>query len=157
IVNGVVSLLITLTILFFVLRDGDGLGRRVMRFVPMRQADKDELIDRTAAVTRASVLGTMATAAVQGMLVGLSFLIVGLPSPVVFGVIAAFFSVLPLGGTAFVWGPGAITLAFQHRWGAAIFVVVWGIFVVGVADNIVRPWFVSGRAQVPTLAVLLGV
>jgi predicted PurR-regulated permease PerM len=157
IVNGVVSLIITLTILFFVLRDGDGLGRRLMRFIPMQEADKDALIDRTAAVTRASVLGSMATAAVQGMLVGISFLIVGLPSPVVFGVIAAFFSVLPVGGTAFVWGPAAITLAFQHRWGAAIFVVAWGIFVVGVADNIVRPWFVSGRAQVPTLAVLLGV
>jgi predicted PurR-regulated permease PerM len=123
----------------------------------MRQAAKDELLERTAAVTRASVLGSMATAAVQGTLVGLAFLIAGLPSPVVFGVIAAFLSLLPVVGTAAVWLPAAVALAFQHRWGAAVFVVVWGLFVVGIADNVVRPWFISGRAEIPTLAVLLGV
>jgi predicted PurR-regulated permease PerM len=157
IVNGIASLIVTLTILFFVLRDGDGVGRRLMRFVPMRQADKDALMAQTAAVTRASVLGSMATAAVQGTLVGLAFLITGLPSPVVFGVIASFFSLLPVVGTAAVWLPGAIALAFQHHWVAAVFLAAWGLFVVGIADNVVRPLFVSGRAEVPTLAVLLGV
>jgi predicted PurR-regulated permease PerM len=157
IVNGLAGLVITLTILFFVLRDGDGMGRRLMRFIPMRQAEKDALVEQTAAVTRASVLGSLVTAAVQGMLVGLAFLITDLPSPVVFGVIAAFVSLLPVVGTAAVWVPGAIALAIQHRWGAAIFLVVWGLFVVGIADNVVRPRFISGRADIPTLAVLLGV
>jgi predicted PurR-regulated permease PerM len=157
IANGIVGLFVALTILFFVLRDGDGVGRRLLRFIPMGQAEKDELLERTAAVTRASVLGSMATAAVQGTLVGLAFLIAGLPSPVVFGVIAAFLSLLPVVGTAAVWLPAAVALAFQHRWGAAVFVAVWGLFVVGIADNVVRPWFVSGRAEIPTLAVLLGV
>jgi predicted PurR-regulated permease PerM len=157
IVNGLAGLVVTLTILFFVLRDGDGAGKRLMALVPMRPADKDALVEQTAAVTRASVLGSMVTAAVQGTLVGLSFLFTGLPSPVVFGVIAAFVSLLPIVGTAAVWLPGAIALAIQDRWGAAVFVVLWGLFVVGVADNIVRPRFVSGRAHVPTLAVLLGV
>jgi predicted PurR-regulated permease PerM len=157
IANGIVGLVITLTILFFVLRDGDGMAGRLLRFVPMRQSVKDALVDQTAAVTRASVLGSMVTAVVQGALVGLAFLIVGLPSPVVFGVIAAFLSLLPVVGTAGVWFPGAVALAVQHRWGWAIFMVVWGLFVVGLSDQVVRPVFISGRAQVPALAVLLGV
>jgi predicted PurR-regulated permease PerM len=157
IVNGVASLVITLTILFFALRDGDGVATRVLGYVPLRQLDKDRLVAQTAAVTRASVGGSLVTAVVQGALIGLGFLIAGLPSPVVFGVLAGFMSLLPVVGTAAVWVPGAIVLALQHRWGWAVFLALWGLLLVGLADNVVRPLFVSGKAELPTLAVLLGV
>jgi len=158
IVNGVASLLITLTVLFFVLRDGDGVAPRLLEFVPLRKYDKERLVAQTAAVTRATVLGSLVTAVVQGALIGIGFLIVGLPSPVVFGVIAGFLSLLPVVGTAAVWAPGAVVLAVvQHRFGWALFLVLWGLFIVGLADNIVRPWFVSGKAELPTVVVLLGV
>jgi predicted PurR-regulated permease PerM len=84
-------------------------------------------------------------------------LITGLPSPVVFGVIAALTALLPFGGTALVWVPAAIVLATQDHWGWAIFMVVWGALLVSLVDNFVRPWLVSGRADVSTLTVFIGV
>ena len=63
---------------------------------------------------------------------------------------------MPLIGTALVWVPGAGALAVQGRWGAALFVAVWGVAVVSAADNFIRPLLISGRAQISTLPVLLG-
>jgi predicted PurR-regulated permease PerM len=144
-------------ILFFALRGGDQAAARFIDLLPLREDRKTSLVNQMSAVTRATVLGAVVVAVVQGILVGFSFLVTGLPSPVVFGVIASLASLIPIGGTALVWGPGAIVLAAHGRWGAAIFVAVWGLLVVATADNLIRPRFVSGRTQVPTLAVFLGV
>jgi predicted PurR-regulated permease PerM len=157
IINGVTGLALTLLILFFLLRDGDGWGKRLLSFVPLPEQERERLIEQTAAVTRATVLGSLLTALVQGVLVGIGFAIVGLPTPVVFGVVAGFLSLLPVVGTGFVWIPGAVVLAAQGRWGAGIFLALWGLLLVGLVDNLLRPWFVSGKSEVPTIAVLLGV
>jgi predicted PurR-regulated permease PerM len=93
---------------------------------------------------------------VQGALVGVAFALVGLPSPVVFGVLAMLAALVPLFGTALIWVPAAGVLAAQRRWGAAIFMAAWGVFVVAGSDNVVRPMFISGRAQISTLPVFLG-
>jgi predicted PurR-regulated permease PerM len=123
----------------------------------MQEDQKARLIDHLAAVTRAMVLGTGLTALIQGTLVGIAFLIVGLPSPLVFAVIALLASLLPFGGTALVWVPAAIVLAAQGRWGAMIFMIIWGAVLVSLVDNVVRPMLVSGRANVGTLTVFIGV
>ena len=94
------------------------------------------------------VYGTGLTALIQGALVGIAFLSSGLPSPLVFGVIAALTALLPFGGTALVWVPAAIVLAAQGRMGRAIFMVMWGALLVSLVDNVVRPMLVSGRADV---------
>jgi predicted PurR-regulated permease PerM len=65
-------------------------------------------------------------------------------------------ALVPFFGTALVWVPAAGVLAFQGRWGAAIFVVAWGVVAVSGADNLIRPLFISGRAQISTLPVFLG-
>ena len=93
----------------------------------------------------------------QGFLVGIGFWIAHLPSPLVFGVIAALFALIPVVGTSIVWGLGALYLVTQGAFGYAIFLAVWGVLVVGTADNVLRPLLISGRADVPTLAVFIGV
>jgi predicted PurR-regulated permease PerM len=103
------------------------------------------------------VYGTGLTALIQGILVGIAFFILGLASPVVFGVIAALASLLPVGGTALVWVPAVIVLGAQGRWGAMIFLFIWGVLLVSLVDNVVRPMLVSGRAAVGTLTVFIGV
>jgi len=155
--GAVANIVLMLFVLFFFLRDGDGMARRLVRVVPMPEKKKQRLADHLGSVTRAVVFGTLLTAIIQGASVGIGFVIVRLPSPVVFGAIAAACSLLPIGGTAFVWLPGAMVLAAQGRWGAAIFLVAWGILLVGVLDNILRPLFISGRAEISTLPVFLGV
>jgi predicted PurR-regulated permease PerM len=107
-------------------------------------------------VTRAVVYGSGVTAIVQGTLVAIGFAVAGLPSPIVFGVLAALFALVPLAGTPVVWVPAVIALALQGRWYAAGFLLVWGVLVTTI-DNVIRPILVSGRAEVGTLTVFIGV
>jgi predicted PurR-regulated permease PerM len=150
------GLVLTLFLLFFFLRDGEEMVRTLQRLVPLDAERQAHLVDHLSAVTRAVVFGALLTAIVQGTLVGIAFALVGLPSPVVFGAFAAGASLIPFVGTALVWVPGAATLAVQQRWGAAIFLAIWGVAVVSSADNLVRPFFISGRAQISTLPVVIG-
>jgi predicted PurR-regulated permease PerM len=151
-----VQFLLTLFLLFFFLRDGEDFVRRAARLIPMDPSRKAMLMGHLAAVTHAVVLGTLLTAVAQGVLMGVGFAIVRLPSPVVFGVLTAIASLVPLVGTALVWVPAAVVLFAQGRVGAGIFLVIWSIVLVGMADNVLRPLVVSGRAQIATLPVFLG-
>jgi predicted PurR-regulated permease PerM len=123
----------------------------------MSEARKQALTAQLGAVTRAVVFGTLLTGLLQGALVGVGFAIVHLPSPVVFAVVAALLSLLPVGGTALVWIPAALFLLTQGRYGAALFLTLWGALLVGLMDNLLKPLLISGRAEVPTLAVFIGV
>lgn len=155
-VGRLVVLMLTMFTLFFVIRDGRRMLAAVRELIPMSAAEKDRLFAHIAAVIRAVVFGTGVTALVQGVLVGIGFAIAGLPSPVVFGVLAAMFALLPFAGTPVVWFPAVIVLAFQQRWFTAIFLLVWGTLLVATIDNVLRPYLVSGRAHVGTLSVFIG-
>ncbi|MEP6886407.1 MAG: AI-2E family transporter [Gammaproteobacteria bacterium] len=148
---------IMLFLLFFFLRDGDAMLLRARRLIPLDEIRKERLFRQLGGVTRAIVIGTCVTAFVQGVLVGIGFTIAGLPSPVVFGVLAALLAMLPVGGTALVWGPAVIWLFFDGRWGYGIFLLVWGVLLVGTLDNVLRPLLISGRAKISALAVFIGV
>src|ERR1700681_4079490 len=147
---------IMLFLLFFFLRDGDAMLSRARRLIPLDDARKERLFRQLSGVTRAIVIGTSVTALMQGVLIGIGFGIAGLPSPVVFGVLAALFSMLPVGGAAFVWGPAAIWLFIDGRWGFGIFMLGWGLLSAGL-DNVLRPMLISGRARISALAVFIGV
>lgn len=154
--NALVGLSITLFVLFFFLRDGDQIMATAVRLIPIAPARRAELVEHVAAVTRAVVFGSLLTAVVQGVLVGIGFALVGLPSPVVFGAVAAVASLIPYVGTALIWVPAVAVLFLQGRWVAALFLAAWSVAVVSSADNVVRPLFISGRAQISTLPVFLG-
>jgi predicted PurR-regulated permease PerM len=156
VLGAVLGLVLVLFLLFFFLRDGKELVRRAMRLVPMEEDRKAALLDHLSSVTRALVLGMLLTAVAQGALTGIGFALVGLPSPVVFGVLAALASLIPLVGTAIVWLPAVIVLLAQGRTGAAIFLTVWSLGLVTSVDNVIKPLVVSGRAGLPTFAVFLG-
>ncbi len=152
----VVEVTLTLFLLFFFVRDGEEAVARGLTMIPLSAERKEHLVGHLSAVTRAVALGTLLTAVCQGALVGLSFAFTGLPSPVVFGVLASLAALIPFVGSSLVWVPAAIVLAAHGRVGAAIFLAVWGLVVVSVVDNIVKPLVVSGRSQISTLPVLLG-
>lgn len=153
----VLSLLLMLFILYFYFRDGDAMARDFLLVVPVPPDRKLRLVEYLSQVTRAVVYGSLLTSLVQGALIAIAFAVCGLPSPIVFGVIAAILSLLPVGGTAFVWIPGALALIAEGRWGFAIALAIWGALVVGSADNVLRPYFISGRAEISTLPVFFGV
>jgi predicted PurR-regulated permease PerM len=156
VVGAALSLALMIFLLFFFLRDGENLVQRAMRLVPMGEKRKAALLDHLSSVTRALVVGMLLTAAAQGALLGIGFAIVGLPSPVVFGVLAALASLVPFVGTALVWVPALGVLLFQGRPWAAAFMAVWSLGLVTSIDNVIKPLVVSGRAGLPTLAVFMG-
>jgi predicted PurR-regulated permease PerM len=93
---------------------------------------------------------------IQGLLLGIGFAVIGLPAPVVFGVLAAVLSVVPFGGTALVWVPALLTLLVQSRYGEAVGILMVGVIVSSV-DNFIKPMLISGASPLPTLAVFVGV
>ena len=152
-----VSFVVMLFVLFFVLRDGPELARQVVRMLPIEQRRRTLLWQHLSDVTRAVFLGIGLTALAQGALLGVGFWIAGLPSPLVFGVIGVILALIPMVGPALLWVPAAIWLAIQGHHGYAIFLALWGAIVVSLVDNLLRPLLISGRAEVPTLAVFVGV
>jgi predicted PurR-regulated permease PerM len=155
-VGAVIGLLLMLFVLYFFFRDGEETARRVMALVPLDEKRKRRLQEHIGDVTRAVVYGNVMTAAVQGALIGIAFWITPLPSPVVFGVLGALFSLIPAVGTSIVMVPGIVALGAQGYWGWTVFMIVWAVLVVGLADNFLRPIFISGRAQISTLPVFIG-
>jgi len=154
--SSLVDFTIMLFLLFFFLREGDTLLARGRRLIPLAEERKERLFRQLGGVTRAIVVGTSVTAILQGLLIGIGFSVASLPSPVVFGVLAALLSMLPVGGAAFVWGPAALWLFADGRWGFGIFMLGWGLLLAGL-DNVLRPMLISGRARISALAVFLGV
>jgi predicted PurR-regulated permease PerM len=150
------SFAIMLFLLFFFLQDGDAMMDRARGLIPMDESRKDRLFHQLSEVTRAIVIGTSLTALLQGCLIGVGFAIASLPSPVVFGVLAALLSMLPIGGSALVWIPAVLWLFLDGRWGFAIFLLAWGLMLAGI-DNVLRPVLISGRAKISPLAVFVGV
>jgi predicted PurR-regulated permease PerM len=114
------------------------------------------LRDGEQMVTRAVVLGSLVTALVQGLLIGIGFALAGVASPIFFGVIAVGAALVPLLGTTLVWIPTAIWVGVSGHWGMALFLTIWGVAVVSSADNVIRPLFISSRAKISTLPVFIG-
>jgi predicted PurR-regulated permease PerM len=152
----VIHFFMMLFLLFFLLRDGRDMLRRVVRLLPMEAVHRRELVKLVGDTTRAVVYGTGLTALAQGALLGIGFAIAGLPSAVVFGVLTALLAMLPVGGAALVWVPAVGYLAATSQWGWALFMLLWGM-MVSVSDNLLRPILISSQAPVSILAVFVGV
>lgn len=156
VIGAIVAIILSLFLLFFFLRDGELMVNRAMGLVPLDDRRKDLLLDHLASVIQGIVLGSLATAIAQGTLVGIGFKLAGLPSPIVFGVLATGASLIPLIGTTTVWVPGALYLLLTGHWGAALFLAIWAVAVVSSSDNVIRPLFISSRAKITTLPVFIG-
>lgn len=151
------SFFVMIFTLFFFFRDGEDLAGRLTAALPLEPQKTALLTARLGSVLHAVMLGTILTAILQGALGAIGFAVFGLPSPVVFGAIMAVLSLLPVGGTALVWFPAAVVLAAQGSWGRGIGLFVWGMVIVGLADNWFKPMIISGRSEMNTLPVFFGV
>lgn len=144
-----------LYLLFFLLRDGDNLLKRVRDAVPLHSEQKMLLLSRISLVVRATVKGGIAVAFVQGMLGGLAFWILGIPAPLLWAVVMAFLSLLPAIGAAIVWAPVALYLLATGSIWAGLFLIGYGVIVIGLVDNLLRPYLVGKSTKLPDYVVLL--
>ncbi|WP_108126690.1 AI-2E family transporter [Saccharospirillum mangrovi] len=150
----VLNLGLMLYLAFFLLRDGHTLIDLFVRALPLGDEREHRLFAKFAEVTRATVKGNLLVAIVQGALGGLIFAILGLPAAVLWGVLMAILSLIPAVGAALVWGPAAIYLYASGAWVPGTVLVVYGMVVIGLADNILRPILVGRDTKLPDYIVL---
>lgn len=150
----IVELFITLYLAFFLIRDGDALARTLRRAVPLAPAHRSELVSKFTVVIRATVKGNLLVAALQGLLGGVAFWFLGVHGALLWAVVMAFLSLLPAVGAALVWLPVALYFLLTGAvWqGAAL--IAWGVLVIGLVDNLLRPILVGKDTRLPDYVVL---
>lgn len=144
-------------VLFFLLRDSRYFAESVRRVSPLSEVEENMFVDRFRQVARATVVGTLATSAVQGVLSGLIFLVMGLPNPILWGSLSALLSLVPMAGTALVWLPWTIYLFATGSVLRAIIFLVLQLVFVGGADNVLRPLLIEGRMKMHTLVIFFSI
>ena len=150
-----VDLCIVLYLLFFLLRDGDDLARRIRTAIPLYPDQQRELFNKFTTVIRATVKGNVVVAIVQGALGGLIFWFLGVHAPVLWAVVMAFLSLLPAVGSALVWLPVAIYFLVTGATWQGIVLIAYGVLVIGLVDNILRPILVGKDTKMPDYVVLI--
>jgi predicted PurR-regulated permease PerM len=148
---------IALFTLFFLFREGRALRRRIAALLPLNSAQVERLFSGIENTVLGTVYGGLIVAAVQGAMVGIALWVLGLDSPLFWGLVAALFALLPLVGTAVVWVPAAIYLVASGSWLKGLILVGWGALVVGTVDNILRPILIRGRVQMHPLLIFFSV
>src|SRR5690606_25114507 len=144
-----------LYLLFFFLRDGTRLLDGLVRALPLGDARERHLLDRFAEVARATIKGTLVVGVAQGTIGGIAFAVLGIGAPVLWGVLMALLSILPAVGPAVVWVPAAIFPFVQKQYFAGIVLVLIGVLVIGLVDNLLRPILVGRDTRMPDYLVLL--
>jgi len=140
---------------FFLLRDGRALVELMIRALPLGDERERLLFAKFAEVTRATVKGNLLIAIIQGALGGLIFWILGISGALLWGVVMAIVSLLPAVGAALVWVPAAIYLAAVGDVVEAVVLTAFGVVVIGLADNLLRPVLVGRDTKLPDYIVLL--
>ena len=151
----VVAFFVMLYVLYFLLRDGDTLMRRMKAALPLAKEHQDELLAKFGVVVRASVKGNVVVAILQGALGGLIFWILGIHGPLLWGVVMAVLSLLPAVGTALVWGPVAVYFLATGAVVKGLVLAAYGILVIGLVDNVVRPILVGKDTKIPDWVILI--
>jgi predicted PurR-regulated permease PerM len=145
------SFLIMLLTLFFVLRDGHRFYGALYQAIPLDPEHKAAIGERLKNTVDAVVKGVMLTAMAQGAVAGLAYALLGLSFPVFLGGLTALMALLPFGGTALVWGPLALYLFFTAPVWKGIALIVIGAGLVGLMDNLLQPWLIGSKADLPML------
>lgn len=153
----ILDMLFMLFILFFVFRDGLSVRDWLIHnLTPQGHRYGDQIAQVIQDVLTAFIFGTLLTSLLQGLLAGLAYWIAGVPSPFLLGLLTGIGGFIPIVGTAVIWLPAAIYLFLQGSTTYAILLSLWGLLVVGMADNIVRPLFMSSKVRLPILPLMLG-
>jgi predicted PurR-regulated permease PerM len=151
----VLGLVVMLYLLFFLLRDGAALSRRIQDAIPLPPEQERDLFKKFATVIRATIKGSILVAALQGALGGLIFWALGLHAPVLWGVVMGLLSLLPAVGAGLVWVPAAVYLLATGSILQGVVLLVFGALVIGLVDNILRPVLVGKDTKMPDYVVLI--
>jgi predicted PurR-regulated permease PerM len=150
------NLTISLFGLFYLLLQPGETWEAVRPYIPFSAKNTEKLRQRFRDVTTSTIIGTGVTAGIQGLLVGLAFWLTGLPNAVFWGVVTMVFAILPVVGSALVWGPGGLALILGHHALAGVLLILGGAVIVGNVDYVIRPMVFRRWADIHPLVTLVG-
>jgi predicted PurR-regulated permease PerM len=155
---------IIIFVMFFFFRDGQLMVGKIEKLLPLKKTHQKYVFKKFKGVMSAVIYGNLIVAVIQGALGGIGFFIFGVPSPILWGIVMMFFSLIPYLGSSIVWFPAALMLLFNGYvqldntiMVKGILLIVWGIFIVGLADNFLKPKIIGNKANIHPVLVLLGV
>jgi len=151
----VFNLIITLGLLFFVLRDAGTFAGVLRRLLPFQPEQNERLLTLTRELVAASVTATLAISLLQGLIGGTTFALLGIRGAAVWGLVMGILAFLPVAGATLVWLPTAGWLMLSGSFGKGIALLLVGVIVMGNVDNVVRTVFLSGKARMNTLVMLV--
>lgn len=160
----IIDLFIMLFVMFFLFRDGAIFLDKVGRILPLKSEYRDYVFKRLNDMTYAVIYGSIIIAAVQGALGGIGFFIFGLSSPLLWGIVMMFASLIPYIGSSIVWFPSALTLILNGYINTdtsvmvkGVLLMLYGIFIVSTIDNLLKPKIIGDKSGLHPVLVLLGV
>jgi predicted PurR-regulated permease PerM len=148
--------------MFFFYVEGESILMQLSILSPLPKRYDEEFKARFKDVVEATFRGQLFTGLAQGAMTGIGLAIAGVPGAGFWAAVAALLSLIPMVGAAAVWVPASIYLVISasmggRPWWQAIFMIVWGVLPVSLVDNIVRPWAMKGKAQLPAIPLLFAV
>ncbi len=156
-VSAIFNLIIMALTIFFLFKDAPALFDRVYKYLPFNEEQKKKIIKQAQDIIVSTIYGGVIIALCQGTIGGLTFFILGISSPVLWGFAMAVVSFLPLVGTAVIWGPACIYLYFQGELGKAIILAIVGAGGISSIDNFLRPLIVGQRTRLPFILIFFSV
>lgn len=151
------DLILVLFVTFFMFLPGDDFINEIKQLSPLEPAHNEDILRETELTIKATLWGTVIVAFVQGALGGLGFLIFGLPQPAFWGTVMVPAAVIPLVGSAIIWGPAAAYLLLTGHVGAGVGLILWGGVLVSLIDNVLKPLLVKGSRSTPSIFILFSI
>lgn len=158
------NLFILAFVVYYLLKDGETISKKIKNILPLKESHKQNVFARFHDATYAVFYGNIAVAVAQGFLGSIGFFVFGTKSPILWGSVMAIFALLPYFGTAIVWLPAALNLIFEGYLQDSnslivkgFLLIIYGIFIVSLADNFLKPKIISKKADIHPILVLLGV
>lgn len=148
---------VTILAMFYLFLDGASIVKRLRELLPFEDDHSERMIREARDLIFASVISTLVAAAVHAVVGGIAFALTGIQAPIFWGVMMGFFSLVPVVGSSLIWAPAAISLMVTGHIGHGILLVVICGVLVALVDNVVRPWLISGRAEMGGLVIFISV
>lgn len=157
IISAAINFLFMIFTIFFLFKDGPGFLTKVEDYMPFSEEQKNRLATQMKDMIASTVYGGVVVAIIQGFLGGIAFYVVDIASPVLWGVAMSVMSFVPLLGTLSIWGPASIYLIIQGDYMHGIGLALFGTFVIGLVDNILKPLIIGSRTKMPTIIIFFSV
>lgn len=155
--NTLFSLIIIIVIIFYFLKDGDHWRKSIILMSPLADKDDEKILSKLAYAINGVIKGYVLIAIAQATLMGIGLAIFGVPSPALWAVFSAFASLIPTIGTAVIAIPAVVYLILIGNMPGAIGMTVWAVLIVGTIDNLLSPFVIGNRVDIPPLLIMFSV